>query len=355
MSDAFLPSPHSCVPLEQLVAPSGGVWVRRTPEIRVDYALPADAAPELLAYLRPLAAATLPAGGLARLPEGRVFGSGVVLSADGEFLARDVSADFGKAFGVHWLLGYEKIRSPVALAGTSAVVAVNRGAGYCHWLLEELPRLLALGQGGADNIIVHAAGAFAREALALRGGTEAVIQPRRAAHFACAPLLVPTLSSEAGAPTPEALRSVRAFAAQLGRGRSGAGERVYFSREKAARRQVTNEAALWAELKGRGFTRVFLEDLSWAEQIAICRGARVVVSPHGAGLANLVFCERETRVIELLNRTYFNPTFWRVSVLGGLDYRPVVAAGEEPLDEDRRANRNDIMADLAQVRKALAA
>ena len=354
MSEPCLAPPRGCVPLERLVTREAGAWERRTEEARFEYALPAQAAPEVLAYLRPLAAARLPAGGLARLPAGRVFGSGVVLSSDGEWLARDVSTDFGKPFAEHWLLGHGKIRPPLALDGPTAVVAVNRGAGYCHWLLEELPRLLALPSGEAANLLVHAAPPFAREALALRGGTETLTGVRRSSHFACAPLLVPTLAAEAGAPAPAALRRVREFAAPLGCDRPGAGERVYFSREKAARRRVANEAALWAELEGRGFVRVFLEDLGWAEQIAVCRAARVVVAPHGAGLANLVFCAPGTRVVELVNRAYFNPTFWRLAALGGLDYRPVITAGDDTIREDRRAGRDDIVADLARVRAALA-
>jgi capsular polysaccharide biosynthesis protein len=146
---------------------------------------------------------------------------------------------------------------------------------------------------------------------------------------------------------------IEAFTAQLGRGLTGLGERLYFTREKAGRRQVANEAALWAKLDELGFAKIALEDLSWAEQIAACRRARVVVSPHGAGLANLAFCAPGTRVVELVNREYFNPGYWRLAALQGLDYRVVMPDGESSLGEDRSANRNDIIADLGRVSAAL--
>jgi capsular polysaccharide biosynthesis protein len=298
------------------------------------------------------------------LPAARVFGTGVVLSADGTALARDVAEDFGKPSDAHWLLGYGEMRAPVALAGVTAVAAVNRGAGYCHWLLEELPRLLALPVGGeADNIIAHAAGGFAREAWAARGGRETLVVARRASHFSCAPLLVPGLAAEAGWPTPTAVRRVREFAERLGRDADAravadaVGERVYVSRAKAARRRVGEEDALWRELEARGFARVFFEDLSWAAQIAVARRARVMVGAHGAGLANTLFCAPGARVVELVNRGYFNPVFWRLAALGGLDYRPLVTEASDegdPIREERARNREDVAVDLAAMRAALA-
>ena len=97
-----------------------------------------------------------------------------------------------------------------------------------------------------------------------------------------------------------------------------------------------------------------LEELSWAEQIAVFRAVRVVVAPHGAGLANLVFCAPGTRVVELINRAYFNPVFWRLAALRRLDYRAVVSAGDGPIREDASEGGADLVADLARVRAALA-
>lgn len=353
------PPPLRCDTLRAIAERAGGEWREDAPARMLEYATPAHATPEVAAYLRGRAVAFAPARGLARLPLGRVFGAGVVLSGDGETLARDVSEDFGKTAHEHWLLGHTKLRAAEPLDGVTAVAAVNRGAGYCHWLLEELPRLLALPRGAADRVIAHAGTPFARAALAWFGGSERVTPARRESFYAAAPLLVPGLVAEAGAPTPEAVAALRAFAEGLGHASTdlavaeAAGERVYVSRARAARRRVANEDALWDVLRARGFTRVFLEELDWSAQIAVARRARVVVGPHGAGLANLAFCASGTRVVELVNRVYFNPVFWRLAALGGLDYRPVVPVGSEMIGEDPARNKADVVADLAQVRAAL--
>ena len=335
------------------MAESGGTWEAGREGRRLDYAVPTQGSPEVLDYFRARATATLAPGGLGRLPAGRVFGSGIVLSADGTTLARDVSEDFGKADDEHWLMSFGRIRPPTTLGGATAVVAVNRGEGYAHWLLEELPRLLTLPLGEAENLVTHAANGFAREALVRRGGRERLIEPGRETHSLCAPLIVPGLVNAAGSPSPEMVALIMEFSPSSGVQSAAAGERLYFSREKAGRRRVTNEDELWALLAERGFTRVYLETLSWSEQVALCRGARVIVAAHGAGMANVVYCPPGTRVIELFNRAYVNPVFWRVAALGGLDYVPLINAGAEAIGDDPRANRFDITADLAQVRAAL--
>ncbi len=348
--------PSRCVSLREVVAHEHGTWTAdeaKVGDARTDYALPVNASDEVLAYLRPLATVEIAPGGTARIPAGRVIGAGAVLSADGALLARDVSGDLGNAAAHHWLIGYAGLRALKSVEGSVAVVAVNLGEGYAHWLLEELPRLLTVPLGETEHLVVHADAACARQALTMRGGQERVIAATRRLHLRCAPLVVPRLVAGPGAPTPRALELIEAFTTQLGRGLPGLGERLYFTREKAGRRRVVNESGLWALLEGRGFTKVVLEELSWGEQIAACRRARVVVAPHGAGLANLAFCAPGTRVVELVNRSYFNPGYWRLAALKGLNYRVVMPDGESPLGENRSANRDDITADLGRVSAAL--
>lgn len=358
--------PMRCATLAELVDHADGNWVEppRISEV-VEYALPpvglvTDS--ETRDYLATKARVRAPARGLARLSAARVYGAGVVISGDGTLIARDVSEDFGKSAEQHWLIGHSGMRPPAALPGETAVVAVNRGAGYCHWLLEELPRLLTLPRDAVDQVITHAAAEPMRTAWNRRGGRENLIDARRNTHLAVGPLWVPGLMAEAGAPTPHAVHAIRDFAAGLGSGeratvgqRSFAGERVYFSRAKAARRRLTNEEELWRALQAKGFTRVFMEDLTWTEQIGVAKAARVIVAPHGAGLANAVFCAPDTHIVEIVNRAYFNPVFWRLAALLGLNYRPVVsgAAASGQIREEQARNKEDFTASVAHVIAAL--
>ena len=349
--------------LAELAEAEGGRWTPRTPAGRVVYGPPAvsefgageaDEGVALRAYFAGLCSEDFAEEGTAWLPAGRVYGDGVVVSADGRLLARDAAPDFGKPFEQHWLLRHDRLRAPVAApAGPMAVVAAHLGRGYGHWLLDELPRLLALHAAGdladAATILAHAGSEPAATAFGRLGIPGRVIAAGRATFFAAGPLIVPSYVGRPGFPRPEGLMALRDFAAGLGRDAAGAGEKIYVSRAGARRRRVVGEEALRAALEARGFVTVRLEERSWAEQIALFRAARVVVAPHGAGLANLVFCAAETRVVELFARDYVNPGYWRVAALGGLDYRPVVAAGLGEPREERTANGTDIAVAVGAV------
>ncbi|MEO6994624.1 MAG: glycosyltransferase family 61 protein [Lacunisphaera sp.] len=347
----YIMPPVACASLAHVVTICGGSIIDQGERRSIKCPLPAHAAAEVQDFLRAQTTTEATSRCLARLPGGRVFGSGNVLSPDGKWLARDVSPDFGKPFPEHWLLSYKKIPPPRRLSGKTAVIATTLGSGYSHWLLEELPRLLALAAGDFETIIAHANAPCQREAIALHGFSETLIDPTRRDHYSCDELIVPSL----GDLTPETIARLNGFIAPLraSAATSSFGERLYVSRAIAKRRRVLNESELWSALEPRGFVKLQLEELTWSEQIAAFRGAKMIVTPHGAGLANLVFCEPGTKVVELFNRSYVNPGYWQLAALQALDYWPLVSAGPEPLAQHLAANRLDLTADTAQVMAAL--
>ena len=53
--------------------------------------------------------------------------------------------------------------------------------------------------------------------------------------------------------------------------------------------------------------------------------------------------------MEFFNRAYVNGNFWRLAALRRLDYRPIVAAGAEPLAQIAAQGREDIVVDVSAV------
>ncbi|MEL6789825.1 MAG: glycosyltransferase family 61 protein [Pseudomonadota bacterium] len=90
---------------------------------------------------------------------------------------------------------------------------------------------------------------------------------------------------------------------------SPAGGKLYISRKDSARRRLVNEDTVETIFARNGFDIVTLEEKSLDEQVSLFHGAEVIVGPHGAGLANMVFCRRGTKVIELTPSAYLNPCF----------------------------------------------
>ena len=79
---------------------------------------------------------------------------------------------------------------------------------------------------------------------------------------------------------------------------AGLPTRFYISRARAKSRRVSNEEQLLPMLKSFGIEIVHAEAMPIAEQAALFRNARLIVSPHGAGLSNMLF-SRRTSIVEL--------------------------------------------------------
>ncbi len=105
---------------------------------------------------------------------------------------------------------------------------------------------------------------------------------------------------------------------------------IYIDRRGAAARSLLNEAELIEGLRALGVVPIALERLAAREQIALFRNARLIVAPHGAGLANLSFARPGCQVVELQMDAYCNWCFHRLAALKGLTYDciPGRAAGE---------------------------
>jgi hypothetical protein len=88
--------------------------------------------------------------------------------------------------------------------------------------------------------------------------------------------------------------------------------KIYISR-KNSNRSFCNENELEQVLALRGFKVVYREKMKFMEQIALFSKADIVVSPHGAGLANIVWCSKKTKIIEIFTTTVYNDCFSRLS------------------------------------------
>lgn len=79
-------------------------------------------------------------------------------------------------------------------------------------------------------------------------------------------------------------------------------KRFVISRAKASCRQINDEEKLMDFLGSKGFVSLCLEEFSVFEQACLFSSAETIVAPHGAGLANLVFCGPNVRVVEIDHR-----------------------------------------------------
>lgn len=78
-------------------------------------------------------------------------------------------------------------------------------------------------------------------------------------------------------------------------------EKFFISRKHTSRRNF-NEDEVFSVLQKEGFERVFPEDLTFEEQIALFNNAKIIVGGGGAAMTNLMFCNKGCKVL-IINKT----------------------------------------------------
>jgi len=124
--------------------------------------------------------------------------------------------------------------------------------------------------------------------------------------------------------------------------------RLYISRRQAADRRLKNDDALMRQLRPLGFRRVVVEELSPADQIQLFQETELVVAPHGAGLANLLF-STDARVLELQPSQNVAPHYYLLCKRMGHDYQYLTH--DAPSVDDDFSTRPGVVADQLPLPK----
>jgi capsular polysaccharide biosynthesis protein len=167
-----------------------------------------------------------------------------------------------------------------------------------------------------------AAETIARAGIA-RGREVRAVEPWEA--FACERLVVPWAMATLYEPHP---RLASFLASLVTLPPPGPRRRLYIDRRAAPNRVLANENEVIAALARFGVVPVALEGRTLESQAALFADAELIVAPHGAGLANIVFAPRDCRVVELLPNAYANWCFRRLAAACGLAYDCVVGIAE---------------------------
>jgi capsular polysaccharide biosynthesis protein len=132
-------------------------------------------------------------------------------------------------------------------------------------------------------------------------------------------------------PSPLLRDFARDVSNQIDDAGSAGPDAIYVSRRDSAKRPLSNEAEVEQALASLGFSIVTLTGLTFDDQVRLFRGARLIVSPHGAGLANVIFCRPGTRVMELMPSLRDNRCMERLSTVCGVNHEVTLspATGED--------------------------
>ena len=100
-------------------------------------------------------------------------------------------------------------------------------------------------------------------------------------------------------------------------------ERIFIDRSNSSSKhcQIINYKETKEFLEKKGFKYFRLENLSFANQIYLFQNVDTILAPHGAGLANLVFCNKNTKIIEIRPNNHPNEVYRKISQINNLNYK----------------------------------
>ncbi|WP_159437474.1 glycosyltransferase family 61 protein [Hymenobacter daecheongensis] len=318
----------------------------------------------------------VPAAFVLSLPGGRINvdnrSSLAVITADNQLLA-DVSLQFSPTtYGMapasqNPVLRQRYFQPPVRVPGTVCSLLSGGGAAignYYHWLLDSLPRLHLVQEAGLwDSIdyflIYDRRHQFAVDSLLELGiRDEQIIDVQQHTHLVAEQLVVTSPVRGGGHHAPpwvgQFMQQAYLPLATRGRQPRQFSPFVYVSRRDAAFRRVRNEAEVEALLAQYGFESYALSELSLREKAALFAGARTVVGPVGAGLANILFCAPGTSLVEFLPRNLVVGDYLDLTTRLQMPHYPLISRADEASGQKASADRqDDLTVDLAALRQAL--
>lgn len=281
----------------------------------------------------------LPETFLLKLPMGRSLFQGFVVTQENSLLG-EVSkmifrSDFVEDYEQHPVLN-TKLPPVEPIKGTVAVLSVSfAGTNYYHWLLDLLPRLALIQRGGVnldsiDYFLVNdRASRFQRESLELLGiPKHKIMESHWHPHIQATELIVPSFPCDTG----HFARWQTEWLQEKFRPGNAAKpfRRLYLNRRNVSYRRVENESGVEIFLEQYGFESIDPGDYSIEEQARLFAETEILIAPHGAALANIVFCQPGTKVVELLHPRAVNLMFWTLSEAIGLNYYYCLAEGDLP-------------------------
>jgi capsular polysaccharide biosynthesis protein len=273
---------------------------------------------------------------VAELPGGRVLGTrrAVITGAGG--LVQEVSRYFGTRHPREHPLYLNPFPDPpLEVSGRLGLLASRGDQNYYHFLVDAIARLGVLEQCPdiemPERWYVPTGAKWQREILAMFGVAEsAIIDSDQHPHVRAEMLVVPMQPTVEVVNPPWVSDFLRERMSPHASANPPERGPIYLSRGTAANnRRVVNEEQILAEvLNPRGFRVLDPAGLSVADQIAQFAAATAVVTPHGAGMTNVLFASPGCRVVELFpSSQVLQPCYWRMAhSVPGVEYRYLAGA-----------------------------
>ena len=204
-------------------------------------------------------------------------------------------------------------------------IGVGPIRNYFHWNVDVLPRILHAHRTYPDVVIVLADSP--------RHATES-LEAANIEFIVSSEVLLPAEVvlvdfSDPGWMHPSDAELLREFAGE--RVGSVGNKRVFLSRADTRmgpigtrNRRIENEEELEEAMSEAGFDIVVPGTMPFREQVASVAYAEIVAGIHGAGMSNLLWCQKRAHVIEIVSQALFDAGPRRLAAAAGHRYSQII-------------------------------
>ncbi len=304
---------------------------------------------------------------VAELQDITVLGpSGLGITPNSQLIKDTVASDRSSASRLEKILsrsilqnGYRKTRDVVRSPSTHgdwkmlvATTLVPVWQNYYHWTLECLPKLLGIEtyyeQTGESPTILLPPNppSWMRESFELISANWAETTSLQSGTAHVSQFVVPSYPSPSRTECFWLRDRAHDAVGITKQDNNTFPSRIYVTRRNANVRRVKNEKKVLKILSEFNIRPYALETLTVAEQIRLFSNADLVVAPHGAGLANLVYSTSPT-VVELFGYKE-KTTFYRLSKIMGHEYHAIFC---ENKNQDIIVDTNKLLSKIENVIK----
>jgi hypothetical protein len=230
---------------------------------------------------------------------------------------------------------------------------------YFHWLFDVLPRIHLLNASGLlDHVSWYLVPCYRFkyqiDTLALLGiRKDRIIDGSKVMHLQAHKLLASSPHRNGGQMERWACNFLRESFIPWADDNSESPSLIYISRNDSRSRNVSKEGELITLLSSYGFKTVFLTGLTFLEQVRLFNRAKAIISPHGAGLANLVFCEPGTKIFEIFSEGWIGTMYYDLAQKMELDYYYYIAKVSLPPKTAAEAKHKHFAVDISMVDSVL--
>lgn len=127
-------------------------------------------------------------------------------------------------------------------------------------------------------------------------------------------------------------------------------KKIYIDRRDSTIRSLLNEDEVINCVEQYGFTRVSLTGLSIEKQILFFSSATHIIAPHGAGSTNILFCNENTKYLELLMDKYVQWSMRRINSLVPIQYGCLIGC---EIQEDPSSHNQKWIMSIERLKQAI--